>query len=144
MSSRTKKWRTPSDVYVEWTGAVCDILQQSEKFGDLLLDLTYLPSAEKLTIALQRARNLRSPDSKNSNTLPGKCWYTFPVAQVRQWNSAANKKFKGYLHEAKTIRQRYSASSGLGFAIASSSDMDLVWIIAFTKHFSWTSWLIQK
>ncbi|XP_039269649.2 uncharacterized protein LOC120344479 isoform X1 [Styela clava] len=36
----------------------------SETCGDLLLALSYLPSAEKLTVAIQKARNLNSPEGR--------------------------------------------------------------------------------
>nr|XP_002126514.3 synaptotagmin-9-like [Ciona intestinalis] len=41
-----------------------EVSKTSETFGDLMLALSYLRSAEKLTVAVQKARNLKEPESR--------------------------------------------------------------------------------
>ena len=45
---------------------VSNIFQKPTEFGDILFSLSYLPTAERLTIVIVKARNIRWTDNKES------------------------------------------------------------------------------
>lgn len=85
------------------------MLQKSSEFGEVLFSLSYLPTAERLTLVIVKARNLKFPNEKDVGDAFIKVSH-----HLKNINPLIHLNFKVYLlqHGKKVHKKKTSTKKG--------------------------------